>query len=362
MKIVILAKHYWDGLGGIEIQCDLIAKTLTSLGHQVLYLCPGIGNSKPEFVYELKTVDFKKSLCIKEILKNYQPDILYFRNNKYHLHRMAKLSHKLGIPVVFAASSLQDVQAWAYHKSNAAWTPRRIASVFRQVVKSRWNWRGLNFVSGAVSLNSDYTDRLPVGKKLHIPDSMEATTEPFHWPRTYVLWVAQLKEYKQPEKYVELAGKCEDLDVDFLMIGGLAHKQYHWIANHQGTPGNFHYLGSKKPSQVNGVLQGSLFLIHTCQPEGFGNNFIQAWQQGKPTLSLEFDPGGLIQQHQLGFVPGNLAGLEDKVRLLYANKKLRTSMGAAALQHSENYSPQVNIKRLLQFFEEIVLNHTADYP
>ncbi len=37
MKIVIVNQHIQDVIGGSEIQCDLIAANLTSLGHQVTY-------------------------------------------------------------------------------------------------------------------------------------------------------------------------------------------------------------------------------------------------------------------------------------------------------------------------------------
>lgn len=350
MKVLVLAKHLSDVLGGIEIQCDLIATGLAVRGHHVTYVAIGQGAQAVNGVpYEVVRWNARDPEPFRELLSKVRPDVAYLRHNKVRFRMIVRTLHAAKVPVVFAASSLQDVQAWSFHRSQAALTPRRLASIAWQRVKNRWNWSAFRYVDGAVSLNPDYLPHLPVERRVHIPDAMDPTVEPFQWPRPYVAWVAALKEYKHPEKFVELARRCADLDVDFLMVGGLAHARFAWITRHEGTPPRFHHLGTLTPRQVNGFLAGSELMVHTCEPEGFGNNFIQAWQQGRPTLSLEFDPGGIIEGERLGAVPGTIEGLEHSLRRVLSDAAERARMGERAKAHSVRYTPDATVDAVESF-------------
>lgn len=355
MKVLIIARHIDQGLGGIEIQCDLIARELSSIGHTVSYAAPGLIQGQGELPYELLAWHPQDACALSALIARFKPDIIYLRNNKNGLRLIAKVAQRKQVPLVFAVSSLQDVQPWSYHKSNSPASMRRLVSVAWQRIKSRWNWQGFRYVSAVVCLNPDYTDHLPVENRVHIPDSMDSAVTPFFWPRPYVAWVAQLKDYKHPEAYVELARRCFDLDIDFLMVGGLIHENLRWIAEQIGTPRKFHYLGTMTPKQVNGFLAGSELMVHTCAPEGFGNNFIQAWQQGKATLSLQFDPGGVIERHDIGAIGGDIDGLERQLRRLLANEDAKAAMESRALKHaSQNYNPHTNVKKLESVFQEML--------
>lgn len=356
MRVLILAQHLSRALGGIEIQCDLTARQLAAIGHAVCYGAAGGTAGMPApATYAIDTWKPGDAAQTAALIARARPDVVYLRHNKAGLRVTARAAARAGVPLVFAASSLQDVRAYSYHAKHARWTPRRLASVAWQCLRSRWNWSGFRWVSAAVSLNADYTQRLPAPLRRHIPDSMEAATLPFHWPRRFVAWVAQIKDYKNPGAYVELARRCADLDIDFLMIGAVVSPRYDWIAHGADLPRSFHYLGVRTPAEVNGVLAAAAALVHTCDPEGFGNNFIQAWLQGTPTLSLYFDPGGTIARERLGSVPGDLPGLERDLRNLLADENARAQMGARAQTYARrHHDPAVNVRRLAELFEEVV--------
>jgi glycosyltransferase involved in cell wall biosynthesis len=362
MRILILAQHLGRALGGIEIQCDLLARELCALGHRVHYgAAHGVPAPMPAAPYALTDWTPGETPSLRALLRAAEPDVVYLRHNKSALRATARTLRDAGVPLVFAVSSLQDVEPWSYHRKHAAWTPRRIASVAWQRLRSRWNWSGLRWVDGAISLNAQYTERLPVTRRVHIPDAMDDSVVPFEWPRRYVAWVAQIKDYKNPGDYVALARRCADLDLDFLMIGALVSPRYAWIADASRTPGNFRYLGSRTPAEVNGLLAGAQALIHTCDPEGFGNNFIQAWQQGTPTLSLRFDPGGIIEREALGAVPGTLDRLEHALRELLAEPARRSAIGARARRYAQaHHDPRHNAQSLADFLDEVV--HSRSRP
>jgi glycosyltransferase involved in cell wall biosynthesis len=83
--------------------------------------------------------------------------------------------------------------------------------------------------------------------------------------------------------------------------GAIQDSSYDWVRDENTRTPNFHYLGSKTLHEVNGIMAQSLFLVHTCKPEGFPNTFLQARFQKKPVVTLDFDAAGYIETHGLGF-------------------------------------------------------------
>ncbi|WP_231362917.1 glycosyltransferase family 4 protein [Thioalkalivibrio sp. ALJ7] len=150
--------------------------------------------------------------------------------------------------------------------------------------------------------NRDLLSLSPVTDTHYVPNGMSAEAEPFLWPRPYVAWVANIKPAKRPELFVEVARALASRGLDALMVGHIQSGGYDWLNDPDRVPSNFHYLGPRTPTEVNGLLAGSRLHVHTCQPEGFPNVFIQAWMQGRPSVSLEFDPSGYIREQGLGAV------------------------------------------------------------
>jgi glycosyltransferase involved in cell wall biosynthesis len=60
---------------------------------------------------------------------------------------------------------------------------------------------------------------------------------------------------------------------------------------------NFDYLGPVSFEESNSLFAKANIFINTSKAqEGFPNTFIQAWMQGVPTISLDFDPDNLIEE------------------------------------------------------------------
>jgi glycosyltransferase involved in cell wall biosynthesis len=187
---------------------------------------------------------------------------------------------------------------------------------------------------------------------------MEIDSIPFSWPRPYFLWVSNIKPIKRPEIYIKLAKKIseEHPDIDFLMVGAIKSDYYRSLIDDAETTANLHYLGPKAPEEVNGMLKNSLTLIHTCLPEGFGNNFIQAWHSGCPTITYEFDPENLIRKEQLGFVARNdFETLVEQTKSMINNKSESKKIGNTAQIFAQSNFVS---SRLIDDVERF-LNHTA---
>jgi len=216
-------------------------------------------------------------------------------------------------------------------------------------------------VDGVVSLREEFLDAVPYRgngkmKETLIRDFMEAAvTREFHWERPYVVWVASIKQAKNPELYIEAARRLQHQPVDFLMAGKIEDRSYQYLEDRRQLPPNLHYLGLRPPEEINPILKGSLFLVHTCSPEGFSNNFIQAWLQEKPTVSLFFDPDGFIEQHRIGYYSRSMDAMCDHIIQLIADQDLRTQMGRRArILAEELFSPEQNVRQVERFFYEVV--------
>src|SRR4030042_5006739 len=206
---------------------------------------------------------------------------------------------------------------------------------------------------GAVICEKDEDmNKLPVKTQVKIYDLTTSNYKPFKWDKPFVIWIANLKPRKNPERYIELAANYQERNIDFLMIGKIADPEYQYILNKANLPRNLHYLGIVQTNEeVNGIINSSLFLVHTCEPEGFGCVFPQAWLQGKPTISLYFDPEEIITKNKVGFVSGSPQKMVEDTENIIKNEKLRCSMGEKARELAiTRFSAEVNVKKTENLF------------
>ena len=141
------------------------------------------------------------------------------------------------------------------------------------------------------------------------------------------------------------------------MVGKIQDSSYSFINDKYNLPGNFFYLGEKQLEEVNSIIKSSLFLISTCSPEGFSNNFIQAWMLGKPTITLFFDPDGLIEKYNIGYLSKTFNNMCTDTNSLIENETVRLEMGNQARRLAfVLFNPEKNIKKFIEFFKDVLKN------
>ena len=363
LSVAIVNQHMADALGGSEIQCDLIARGLMERGHRVSYLAVG-GTVGREYGAAYPVVPVARTAAeIADACLRVSPDVVYWRFNKHCFADAVEPIHRAGVPVIFSVSHVRDVSRW--YLQPGFWRGLRLRTVRRALKESYRLFRehrGFDYVAGLVTNNPDYLGRVPVALQEYIPNSMSTAAEPFEWPRPYCLWVANIKARKQPERYVDLARALADSGTDFLMVGKIQDTRYRALLSPENVPPNFHYLGEKSLEQVNGILASSLFLVHTCLPEGFSNNMIQAWLQGRAVVSLAFDPAGLIVSQGLGFyAAGDMSLFVDQTQHLIDDARLRGEIGTRARAFaSSNFSAEKNIDRLAALLQRVAAGRSLD--
>ncbi len=359
MKLLIINQHMDTVLGGSEIQCDIIANNLIKLGVDVIYL---IINGKNIGKHQYKTILLKRNsfINIYKCIKQTSPDIIYFRNNKKLLLKTSLAAKIARVKMIFALSAVNDVVSWYYPSCREKNIKTIIKSLCRSLI-SLINYRAFYLIDGVVSLQKKLLDKLPKrfskDNTITIYNSMNIEiTKDFKWNKDYIVWVSNIKSIKQPEIYIELAKRMQNYNIDFLMVGKIQEDRYKYICEGRELPCNLHYLGPKTVHEVDSIISSSLFVVHTCLPEGFGNIFIQSWLCGKPTISYEFDPDNLISENDIGYYCNkNMKRMVDYVTFLINNSKQRYIMGKKARSFSRNlFNSKSNAMKLYKFIEKIM--------
>jgi glycosyltransferase involved in cell wall biosynthesis len=339
VKIVIINKHPADVIGGSEIQCDIVARHLQNLGHEVTYGVVNPLKEKYDSPYACRPLMSPYFLSYYRLIKGSRPDAVYWRFNKNRLALSVMIARLMRAKFVYAITSLEDTEKWIlsekkFDRARKGFpvTPRefrrKLASL-KNAVTSFLNYSSLGLANGAISLKSDLLNKVPVKKQTVIYDSMTEDYVPFIWRKPYIVWVSSIKPRKNPEYAVRIAQSVYQAGVDVIMVGKIVDSKYAYLTKKNELPSNLHYIGSKTLEEVNGIIRSSLFLVHTCNPEGFPNNFIQAWLQGKPTVSLFYDPDNVMQTHSIGKLSGSFETFAEDVKSLIENRELREEIGRA---------------------------------
>jgi len=149
-----------------------------------------------------------------------------------------------------------------------------------------------------------------------------------------VLWLANLSRNKQPEKFLDLAETCLEMnDRSFVLGGGTADKEYlQELHNRAAQVLNCRMTGPIPFEETSTLFSQAVLFVNTSkqEAEGLPNTFIQAMLAGTPILSLNHDPNGWISQHDLGYCAnGNMddflcqgmALIKDQEGLLQAGER-----------------------------------------
>ena len=366
MRITVVNHHPDHVVGGSELQCDLVAAGLRARGHDVTFLAVRPSPDVPSIAatahpYAVVEVAHDPRTILAGVLEQ-RPDVVYWRFNRRGLRTVVDGLRRAGIPLVFAIAHVDDVTRWP------SWpAPARGASLrdrgadLRARVRHRAAYRALRGTAAIASQRQDLLLRIPadrVALQRHVPNAMAPAEVPFSWPRPFVAWVGSLKPRKRPELIPDIAHALAASGVDVLVAGSGVAPDSRAPESH--APDTVHHLGTLSTPEVVGMLRAARCLTVTSRPEGFSNVMIQAWWTGTPTVSLEYDPDGVIVAEGLGAVAGGDVAtfLADVVRLAGdepAADRLRSEAGARAARFAqENFAPDAVLDRLEALLVEVV--------
>ena len=164
-----------------------------------------------------------------------------------------------------------------------------------------------------------------------------------------ILFIAAMKEFKQPELFCQIASSFLTSEYEFEVIG----ENYQDIDKANSLielmdQSRCSYLGFMPPDQVNEILRTSKILVNTSSSEGFPNTFVQAWINGIPVISLNVDPDDIIKKNKLGFCcNGDIGLMIEKIQYLMNDESQRNQISKNCKRFAADHlNLKVNVHKL----------------
>lgn len=120
-------------------------------------------------------------------------------------------------------------------------------------------------------------------------------------PRWF-LWATRLVPYKRPLEFLKLAAALPEQEFKVVAAATtetppeLIDQLEHGARELE----NLELLPGLPREQVLELMDRSVAIVSTSRYEGMPNVFLEGWARGIPSLSLSFDPDGLIERRGLG--------------------------------------------------------------
>src|SRR6185437_4342353 len=150
-----------------------------------------------------------------------------------------------------------------------------------------------------------------------------------------VLWVANIRTWKRPERLLELAGRLPQLS--FHMVGGPcagATAFYESVRSQATALPNVHFHGHVPYAEIGALFERARVFTGTSDAEGFPNTYLQAWAHGTPVVAF-VDPESIIEQHGLGRPVASLEEMSREVAELALREPLWSEMSARCARYAE---------------------------
>jgi glycosyltransferase involved in cell wall biosynthesis len=178
---------------------------------------------------------------------------------------------------------------------------------------------------------------------------------------TVVLWLSTYKPSKRPEWFLELARRLPHHH--FVMVGfrpsGRENQSWTDAVHAAAELANLEVHGFVEHSRIGEYLREAALFVHTSPLEGFPNTLLEAWSYGVPSISA-VDPGGVVEEHQIGQVVGTVGKLVETVERTMAAPALRRKLGARARRYVEQYhGPEHTVEPLAALLDRVIADGTS---
>jgi glycosyltransferase involved in cell wall biosynthesis len=355
--------------GGGELQIALLAKALVMDGHEVVLL-------DYDCIEEYQTADGIKVLPIKgwnkgiklirtlthrlpqlyKSLKNQNADVYYCRIRDFRHIFSFWAARKLKAKFILGLASDLEIMSFRMRWKYYYLTNLRNLWVFFDGIFSEIVYPFLLRKSDCVFVQHEGQRQMLLQdgiKSILFPNLIDiaqipVTSNPLPKDFIYVGWLDKRKGFIE---FFELVNKAPMHT--FKVIGPPRDKTGHIYFEKLKQFPNVTLLGELSHTNTLQHIASSKALISTSLMEGFPNIFIEAWACGVPVLSLNVDPGSIIEKEKLGEITHGSIDI-----LLRAMDNVRNGEDFAL--RAKNYVERthvlnpVKIKEIGRLFNELI--------
>lgn len=302
--------------GGGELQIAMMAKTLASLGHDVVVVDLDIVQEyvTPEGITVYPVKNYRNGLKglrtfthrlpgLYSTFRDINADIYYCRIREYRHIIVYLAARKVKAKFMLGLASDLDILSIS----------KRWKHFYSSNIKNLWGI--LNGITGELVYpfllrNADCIVVQHIGQKellqrkkiesIVFPNIIDAShIKPLVDPdRKYFVYVGSLDKRKGFADFYSIVRMSPGHT--FKVIGSPRDKTGSHFYEQLGALNNVTLVGRLSHDETIRQISGAKALISTSPMEGFPNIFIEAWSCGVPVLSLHVDPGGVIKKEGLG--------------------------------------------------------------
>ena len=355
MKILfLLNSHYKHNQGGAEFQAWNILELIKAKGHEVCYVYLSENDNEETHLntklYRIKKRKFTERLFgkivyyfqLKKILEDIKPNIIYHRNiSSLSLAAISYCSLQK-CKFFLHLAHIRDVENELYFGGNI------LKRFFDFLIKRKIIFNADKIVAQAQYQTDLLEKNFNRSSDLIMPNIHPITDNKIvKQDKLSVLWVANLKSWKQPQVFINLAEACQDLDAGFVMIGrNNLGEEFKVVMERIHKLENLSYLGELPLFEVNKFLSKSHVFVNTSLQEGFPNTFIEV-----SVVSLHVDPDNVLVENKIGFHSRTFDQLVKDINLLAKDSRLRKKMGERSRQYAEKNHSIEKINELIKLME-----------
>jgi glycosyltransferase involved in cell wall biosynthesis len=358
-KICIIIPTHWEArMGGAQYQAKiLIHQLLKKHNCEIYYLARRIDlDFKPQG-YQIVQIPslkatrkygfFFDTFGLLRILNQLNPDIIYQRVACAYTGVAAYYSKKSNCKMVWHVANDKDFY-FIEKKKGRSYLPHKLLEV-------KFLKYGILNATNIVVQNKYQAEKL----QLYFGRTPNALIRNFHpYPSETlnkglpikVVWVANFKDFKRPEVFIDLAEKFKSRkELQFIMVGAPTEdkKWQESLMQRIIKLDNLKYLGPLSQNEVNQLLAESHIFVNTSLYEGFANTFIQAWMREVPVVSLNVNPNNVFIENEIGFLSGNFDKMCQNINVLVENSELRSKMGVQARDYAYRMHSEKNLNELI---------------
>jgi hypothetical protein len=348
MRVCLVTENHAGAvMGGAEYQTALLAEELSRRpGVAVTYLtrrAPRESDARelPYTVIQVGNAQgirrravFFDAQPIERALEDLKPDVIYQQAKQSYTAMCARYAMRAGVPFFFHVAHDFDL--------NYRWITSRFSpnTPFDIVECLAGDW-GIKHASHLI-VQSERQEKLLQSRFGRSADAIVRNFQPL--PETLppkptgplqIFWVANLKDFKRPALFVELAESFADrTDLAFVMAGRPAtQRRFRPLMEKLGRVPNLQYLGEVPIGRVNELMSQAAVHVNTSSFEGFPNTFLQAWARGAVVASLAVDPDEQsMESRGTGYCAGSMQRLHQIIDELSRSPETRQSVAQRAFE------------------------------
>lgn len=306
-----------QSVGGAEVQISFLARSLAESGYQVSMICMDYGQADslvidgvlmhkahtPQAGIPIFRFIHPRFTSFWIAMKHANADIYYQRSGGVHTGFVAAFCKLFGRKFIFAGAHDGD-----FSPSAPLIRYQRDKAIFR------WGLRHAHAVVVQSPTQADLCRETYGIKATLIKSCYKPPLGASVKPNGYVLWVATLRNWKQPELFIELARRLPQHR--FRMVGG-ADIQFNFgkLRELAESLPNMEFVGFVPHAEIEAHFNGARLFVNTSTHEGFPNTFLQAWSRGMPTVSF-VDTGSIHHDRSVANPVTNFDEMVTKVNRL----------------------------------------------